>query len=154
MTLQARDHLAGLPTTFYESITMNIKQLIATAAILAVTAPVFAGNVNYAVADKDFVSTKTRAEVVAELKVAQANGTIFHGDAYPQLPVVATSTRSRAEVLAELKVAQANGTIFHGDFYPPLPVTMTSTRTRAEVRLEAAEAARTNRNVSDTYFGN
>ena len=154
MIRQARDEFAGLAIIFYESITMNIKHLIATAAILAVTAPVFAGNVNYAVADKDFESTKTRAEVMAELKVAQANGTIFHGDVYPQTPVTTTSTLTRAEVLAELKVAQANGTIFHGDVYPQKPVAMTSTLTRAEVRLEAAEAARTNNNRSDIYFGN
>jgi hypothetical protein len=96
---------------------MKITQLIATAALLAATVPAIAGNVNYAVADKDFVSSKTRAEVVAELKVAQANGTVFRNDTYPQVPVNVVSTRSRADVRAEAsKAARApNATI--GDTY-------------------------------------
>lgn len=55
------------------------------------------------------VSTKTRAQVIAELKEARAQGLIVNGDDphYPRLPV-ATSTRSRAEVRAEAAGASQN----------------------------------------------
>lgn len=47
------------------------------------------------------VSTKTRAQVLAELKAAREQGLIVNGEAdYPPLPA-AKSTRSRAEVRAE-----------------------------------------------------
>ena len=49
-----------------------------------------------------FVSTKTRAEVMLELRDAQRRGEIDSGDAYPG-PVLAQSVKTRAEVMAELK---------------------------------------------------
>lgn len=49
-----------------------------------------------------FVSTKSRAEVMQELRDAQRRGEIDSGDAYPG-PLVAQSVKTRAEVVAELK---------------------------------------------------
>lgn len=55
------------------------------------------------------VSTKTRAQVIAELKEAREQGLIVIGDDpnYPRLPA-AKSTRSRAEVCAEAMKAAKN----------------------------------------------
>lgn len=52
-------------------------------------------------------STKTRAQVIAELRQAQAAGEmkVFEEGYFPQT----RSVRSRAEVVAELRRAQANG---------------------------------------------
>ena len=66
-----------------------------------------------------FHSTKTRAEVTAELVKAQQAGLITNGDNYPV--VAFHSTKTRAEVTAELVKAQQAGLIANGDNYPVLP---------------------------------
>ena len=78
---------------------MNAKQLIAAVSIFAATGSVFAAEW----ADfSDFVSTKTRAEVIAELKQAQADGTLAASQSETTvLPQLAGTPRSRAEVRAE-----------------------------------------------------
>jgi hypothetical protein len=78
---------------------MNVKQLIAAVSIFAATGSVFAAEW----ADfSDFVPTKTRAEVVAELKQAQADGTLAASQSeIAVLPQLAGNARSRAEVRAE-----------------------------------------------------
>lgn len=62
-------------------------------------------------------STKSRAQVVAELEQARANGMQVGADPfYPQ--IVATPTaRSRAEVRAEAKQAAQNRSRDSGDLY-------------------------------------
>jgi len=55
-------------------------------------------------------TANTRAEVVAELKAARANGTVLaagEADYAQNTPFV--STRSRADVIAETRAAQASG---------------------------------------------
>lgn len=78
---------------------MNIKQLIAAVAVFAAGAPAFAGEyVDYS----NFASTKTRAEVVAELKQAQADGTWAAAKSeYVEFMPMAGTARSRSEVRAE-----------------------------------------------------
>jgi len=61
-------------------------------------------------AETRFVSTKTRADVVAELQQARANGQLLVSDR-DQNVKVAASTKSREEVRAELAQARANGEI-------------------------------------------
>jgi len=61
-------------------------------------------------AETRFVSTKTRADVVAELQQARANGQLLVSDRDQNVKVVA-STKSREEVRAELAQARANGEI-------------------------------------------
>ena len=78
---------------------MNIKQLIAAATVLAATGAAFA---EARPVDTPFVSTKTRAEVRAELAQAQAQGLLMRRERqnYPVSAPV-RSTRSRDEVRAE-----------------------------------------------------
>ena len=78
---------------------MNAKQLIATVALFAATGAAFAQATEYADPAAGFVSTKTRAEVVAEIKQAAALGTLAQRDG--QDAVVTTTARSRAEARAE-----------------------------------------------------
>ena len=53
---------------------MNAKQFIAGAAMFAASAAVFAQSSEYTSPDEGFISTKTRAEVIAALQQAQADG--------------------------------------------------------------------------------
>jgi len=59
-------------------------------------------------AETRFASTKTRADVVAELQQARANGQLLVSDRDQDVKVVA-SGKSRDEVRAELVQARANG---------------------------------------------
>lgn len=94
---------------------MNAKLLIASAAVLATTAPVFAGEY---VDFSNFVSTKTRAEVVAELKQAQADGTLAAANSeYVVFPTMADTARSRAEVRAEAIESAKNHGSDKNDIY-------------------------------------
>ncbi|HTN66845.1 MAG TPA: DUF4148 domain-containing protein [Burkholderiaceae bacterium] len=83
---------------------MQVKQLIAVAAILIAAGPASAQQSEYIVADADFVPGKTRAEVMAEVLQAQADGNLVVRDG--QYPVLsAGSQRSRDEVRAEARQA-------------------------------------------------
>lgn len=89
---------------------MNAKQLIAAVAVFAATAPVFAAEwVDFS----NVVSTKTRAEVVTELKQAQANGALAAAQSeYVVFTPAADTARSRAEVRAEaIESARTNRNI-------------------------------------------
>lgn len=87
---------------------MNVKQLIAAVTVLAAAGSVFAADVTPFAEQENFVSTKTRAEVVAELVQARANGELVAGDTYAGNTSVTTSTRSRDEVRAEAIKAAKN----------------------------------------------
>ena len=79
---------------------MNTKQLIAGLVVLAAAGSAFA-EMPYP-ADEHFVSTKTRAEVQAELGDARAQGSMNQGNtAYPTL-VSQKSTLTRAQVAKEV----------------------------------------------------
>ncbi|PUA17809.1 DUF4148 domain-containing protein [Glaciimonas sp. PCH181] len=90
---------------------MNIQKLMISAALVAVTtatAGAAMAEARYPV-DAPFVSTKTRAEVVAQLTQAGDQGRLnYANSAYPvlQTPV---STKTRAEVKQELAIAEASG---------------------------------------------
>ncbi|MFW7340928.1 DUF4148 domain-containing protein [Pollutimonas sp. H1-120] len=81
-------------------------------------------------------STKTRAQVVAELQQAQSQGLISYGEqAYP-VEVGTANSNSRADVLAELAAAQKADAISNGELdYPPV-AGIDSNKTRAEVQAE------------------
>lgn len=92
---------------------MNAKKLIAAVVVFAAAGSTFAGEVTEGVWPA-FTSTKTRAEVIAELKAAQADGSyaLAHQEYSGQVPGTDTriaSTKTRAEVIAELEAAQADG---------------------------------------------
>jgi uncharacterized protein YciI len=135
---------------------MNAKQLIASVALLAATGAVFAQAAEYEVPNANFVSTKTRAEVVAELKQARTAGTfvaggeVYSGDrvimaqtARPQnAPAVATG-KTRAEVIAELQQAKAEGRFVAGgtEFPNDAPVMAKNLRNRGEAIESAGSKA-------------
>lgn len=86
---------------------MNAKHLIAAIAVLTATGSAMA---NEWVDFNDFHPTKTRAEVVAELKAAQANGNyVVGGQEFTAPDARFASTKTRAQVVAELKQSQADG---------------------------------------------
>ena len=83
---------------------MNIKHIIAITTLAFTSSAVFADS-PYPI-DKPFVSTKTRAEVIAELKEARAQGLLANRNNYPIIHS-APSYKTRAEVVAELEAARA-----------------------------------------------
>lgn len=76
---------------------MNAKQLIVVLAAFSATISAFAQTQEYVTPNEKFVSAKTRAEVIAELKQAQADGTyVIGGEEFPnQFPALAKGPRSR-----------------------------------------------------------
>ncbi len=85
---------------------MNAKHLIAAAAVLSATASAFAQTAFVQTGDyiepPMVVSTKTRAEVIAELHQARADGALNYADrSYPVLKAE-TSRKTREQVQAEL----------------------------------------------------
>jgi hypothetical protein len=100
---------------------MNAKNLIAAIAILAGTSSAFAAEwVDFS----DFQSTKTRAEVMAELKDAQAQGTyVAGGQEFAAPDAKFASTKTRAQVMAELKQSQDDGSyaLAHQEFDGQFP---------------------------------
>ncbi|WP_075256621.1 DUF4148 domain-containing protein [Herbaspirillum camelliae] len=130
----------------------TITKIIATTILAAASVSAFAQTQSTASAERDwdnmhsrnqypivpFKSTKTRAEVKAELIAAEKAGTIANGDNYPILPAP-TTHKTRAEVRAELVAAQREGLITNGDDYPILKQPV-SHKTRAEVESDVASA--------------
>jgi hypothetical protein len=102
---------------------MKTKQLIAAALVFAATTAAFAQTVE----SNPNAVTKTRAQVMAELQQAQADGTAssygFLGTTNPaaaagnaQSQHFVAQEKTRSEVVAELKQAQANGTVIPNSF--------------------------------------
>jgi hypothetical protein len=107
--------------------------------------------------DVKFVSTKTRAQVIAELQQARANGEMIVNDQYPDLTAPVKSTRTRAEVIAELQQARERGEIPLNEYsgaVSVMPVASTSTKTRAQVLQELKEyqQAHANPSLSEMVF--
>eukprot|EP01042_Synura_sphagnicola_P035886 gene35886-45927_t len=130
---------------------MNIKNISA-----AVSAIVLFGVAGAALAesrypdDVQFVSTKTRAEVIAELQQAQANGQIINNDGYPGNVGQVKSQLTRAQVIEELKQARANGETLANDYYSgPVTMTASSTKTRAEVVAELKQYQQAHANAGN-----
>ena len=103
---------------------MNAKQLIAAALVFSAASAAFAQQAEVT----NVPSTKTRAQITAELQQAQADGSAasygFLGTENPaaaagkagqtQADKVIVRGKTRAEVIAELKQAQADGTAASG----------------------------------------
>jgi len=82
---------------------MNIKNIVAGVVLFSAVGAAMA-EAPYPPETK-FVSTKTRAEVIAELQQARAQGLLQSNDEYP-VEQNFKSTKTRAQVIDELKVAQ------------------------------------------------
>lgn len=102
---------------------MNTKHLIVTVAMIAATGSAFAQRTEWVDPAAGFVSTKTRADVTAQIKQAQAKGVFVVGGAETEelkaqlaqtnrsaLQRIAEKGKARAEVYNELVQAQADGT--------------------------------------------
>ena len=78
---------------------MNSKQLIASLSLVVATGAVFAQSTEHVQPNEKFVSTKTRAEVIAELKQAKAEGSfVTGGEEYAdQSQLLAKKSRSQAD---------------------------------------------------------
>lgn len=83
------------------------KRSALAAAGLLFAGSVFAGEATPMPEFENFQSTKTRAEVRAELMQARTEGLVMVGEAMPLIP--AESMRSRAEVREELNAFIASG---------------------------------------------
>ena len=95
-----------------------MKRTLLLAALLASTTA-FANDVDPFGLEKDhFQFSKTRAEVKADLKVAQATGQLpVFGEIGVQ-PIAIASTASRAQVVAETREAARLGLLSYGELGP------------------------------------
>lgn len=119
---------------------MNAKNLIAAVSLLTAAGSVLADQTYPYVEHLNVPSTKTRAEVIAEMKQPVAN------TEYVEHKNVA-STKTRAEVRQELAYQPVGGT----EFVEHLNVA--TTRSRDEVRNEAIQAAKSKEATKGTSFG-
>jgi hypothetical protein len=93
---------------FFWRINMNAKKLIAAVAVFAAAGSAFAIDGETPVEQKNFVSSKSRADVMAEIAQARAQGMPVGGEAYPAAPMIANTGRTRAEVSAEARQTDIN----------------------------------------------
>lgn len=104
---------------------MNAKKLLAAVAVFAAAGSALAQQTYPYVDFSGVQGTKTRAEVVAELKQAQAEGNyVAGGQEFTAPDAHFASTKSRAEVVAELRRAQEEGNYIVGgeEYAGQLPV--------------------------------
>jgi hypothetical protein len=123
---------------------MNAKKLIVAISLLA-AGSAFADDVNYPyVKFDDFQSTTTRAEVMAELQQAKADGSyVVGGNEFKAPDAHFVSTKTRTQVLAELREAQRDGAyVVGGNEYEAPVANFISTKTRAHVLAELQDAQR------------
>ena len=135
---------------------MNIKKISAAVLMLSLAGAALA-EAPYP-EDSKFVSTKSRAEVVAELAQARANGELPINDvSYPDKAIAAPSTKTRAEVIDELKQARANGELPINDAtYPDKAIASAAvpSKTRAQVveELKQYQQAHANPGYAELIF--
>jgi hypothetical protein len=112
---------------------MNIKHLTLLAALgLSMAHGVVYADPGDIDPTAGFVSTKSRAEVVAELVAARAAGQLRYGEAASEPPARHAPTKSRAQVRAELREAQRLGLVgSRGDAEPSVPTAEQIERIRA-----------------------
>jgi hypothetical protein len=93
---------------------MKVKTLIAAVTLLTSAGAVFAGDVHPTFDHTQFVSTKTRAEVIAELQQATANGSLARpSESVDYNTVVSTRTRDevRNEAIQAIKSGRAHSDV-------------------------------------------
>jgi len=107
------------------------------AAALVLT--VLSGSVLADTPNQTSTTPKPRAQVVAELIQARANGELNISDAdYPAWPKF-VSTKTRAQVIAELEQARARGELNVADVNYPYTPAFVSTKTSAQLQAELVE---------------
>lgn len=130
---------------------MNAKHLVAAFAVLAATGSVFAQD--FVTPDANLVSTRTRAEVIAEIAQARADGSLDVRDG--EYPVIKNSgtPKTRAEVVAKIAQARADGTLEVKEATYPTHSATAVSKTRAEVRAELAQYRKAYPNGKEIYSG-
>lgn len=125
-----------------------MKSTLVSASILAIAALASAnsfaeGRDPYPLDQVSAASTKTRAEVRAELLQAQREGYNLNQDnTYADVKVAPVSNKTRAEVRAELLQAQREGyNVNLGNTYPDVKVAPVNNKTRAEVKAETTASS-------------
>lgn len=93
---------------------MNAKKLIAAVAACVAASAVFAQQTEYVQPDAGFVSTKTRAQVIAELEQAKADGSyaLAHQEypgQFPAQPAPATKYAGTAKDGGNAKARNSTG---------------------------------------------
>jgi len=85
---------------------MNVKKLIAAAAVFAAAGSAFAQQAEFVAPDAGFQSTMTRAQVHQEMVQAYSEGQLVQRQHDSQDMVYPDSSRTREEVRAEAKAAR------------------------------------------------
>ncbi len=93
---------------------MNAKQMIIAIAVFAAAGSAFAQQREFVAPDANFTPAKTRAEVIAELNQAYADGTLVPRDGEDTV-VVVNARRSRDDVHS--KTPKAGQTNSNHDLY-------------------------------------
>jgi hypothetical protein len=119
---------------------MKTKQLIAVLALTAATGAVFAQSTT----GSESLAPKTRAEVIAQLQQASAQGQLLTSYTdYPFTVASNTTSVSRADVKADVAKAQRSGQLLVSSSDYPFKPTVTENKTRAEVKAELRQARNT-----------
>jgi hypothetical protein len=97
---------------------MNAKKLTAAVIMFAAAGATFAQNAEFVAPDANFVSSKSRAEVIAELKQAKADGSLAFTEY--NYPVIANQGGARSQaakqsgIMSSAGASQANSNIYFG----------------------------------------
>jgi len=118
---------------------MNAKNIIAAAAIFAATGSAFAQGNSEFVEFTNVVSSKSRAEVKAEITQASTTPEFVE---YTRV----ASTTPRPGIVADTRAAYGQGLLGQAPEFVE-HVNVASSRSRAEVRGEALQAAKPGRNA-------
>lgn len=132
---------------------MNAKKLTAAIALLIAAGAASADSTYPYVDHSDFVATKTRAEVQAELHSAIAQNPVNRNIEYIEF-TNSGSGKTRAEAHAELEKAYAEGQ-YASNSKPEFveASNIASSRTRDEVRNDAIRAAKNRKPVNGVSSG-
>ena len=135
---------------------MKVKFVIAAVATLIIAGSSFAQSWSGDALDASYKSTLSRAQVVEELRTAQAKGEIVSGELYGSEMSAFRSTIPRVDVVSELKTALWSREIFSGELYGQQPTMLTNIHTRLEIRGEAIEFATAHHGhgMNEIYGGN
>ncbi len=97
---------------------MNAKKLTAAVILFAAAGATFAQNAEFVAPDANFVSSKSRAEVVAEFKQARTNGALaFSEHNYPVIANQASvqpRAAKQAGTMQSAGASQINSNLYFG----------------------------------------
>lgn len=113
---------------------MNISKILVTATLIAAAGSALAEG-RYP-AEAPFVSTKTRAEVIAELTQAGDQARVNYANSLHPAAQATPSTKTRAEVAAELTQSGDQARVNYANSLNPAPQAVASAKTRDQVRAE------------------